>query len=54
VIGWPVGLARSRCRTRQERSADEFEQLLSSAGFTLDRIVATPSPFSFIEATLHA
>lgn len=38
----------------KERSADEFEQLLSSAGFTLDRIVATPSPFSFIEATLRA
>jgi hypothetical protein len=38
----------------KERSADEFEQLLSSAGFTLDRIVATPSPFSFIEASLRA
>lgn len=37
----------------KERSADEFEQLLSSAGFTLDRIVATPSPFSFLEATLR-
>ncbi|MCO1660702.1 acetylserotonin O-methyltransferase [Pseudonocardia humida] len=38
----------------KERSADEFEQLLSSAGFALDRIVPTPSPFSFIEATLRA
>jgi O-methyltransferase domain len=37
----------------KERTADEFEQLLSSAGFTLDRIVPTPSPFSFIEATLR-
>ncbi|WP_233159789.1 methyltransferase [Pseudonocardia sp. MH-G8] len=37
----------------KERSVDEFAQLLSSAGFTLDRIVATPSPFSFIEATLR-
>jgi hypothetical protein len=37
----------------KERSADEPEQLLSSTGFTLDRIVATPSPFSFLEATLR-
>ncbi|CAM4245552.1 methyltransferase [Kibdelosporangium persicum] len=37
----------------KERSADEFEQLLSSAGFTLDRIVPTPTPFSFIEATVR-
>jgi hypothetical protein len=36
----------------KERTAGEFEQLLSSAGFALDRIVATPSPFSFLEATL--
>lgn len=38
----------------KERNADEFEQLLSSAGFALDRIVPTPSPFSFLEATLRA
>jgi hypothetical protein len=37
----------------KERSADEYGQLLSSAGFTLDRIVPTPTPFSFIEATLQ-
>lgn len=37
----------------KERNADEFEQLLSSAGFALDRIVSTPSQFSFIEATLR-
>jgi hypothetical protein len=33
----------------KERSADEYRQLLSSAGFTLDRIVATGTPFSFVE-----
>jgi hypothetical protein len=38
----------------KERTAGEFEQLLSSAGFALDRVVATPSPFSFLEATLRA
>jgi hypothetical protein len=37
----------------KERSADEYRQLLSSAGFTLDRIVATGTPFSFVEATLR-
>lgn len=37
----------------KERTADEFAQLLSSAGFALDRIVPTPSPFSFLEATLR-
>jgi hypothetical protein len=37
----------------KERNADEFEQLLSSAGFALDRVVPTPTPFSLIEATLR-
>ena len=37
----------------KERTSVEFEQLLSSAGFALDRIVPTPSPFSFLEATLR-
>jgi hypothetical protein len=27
--------------------------LLDSAGFTLDRVVVTPSPFSILEATLR-
>jgi hypothetical protein len=36
----------------RERSAEEFEQLLSSAGFTLDRIVPTRTPYSVLEATL--
>ncbi|GAA0930521.1 methyltransferase [Pseudonocardia zijingensis] len=35
----------------KERTEDEFAQLLASAGFTLDRVVATPSPYSFLEAS---
>ena len=37
--------------TGRERTAGEYEALLSAAGFNLDRIVPTPTPFSFIEAT---
>jgi precorrin-6B methylase 2 len=37
--------------TGKERTADEYRELLSAAGFTVDRIVPTPSPFSVIEAT---
>lgn len=36
----------------RERTAAEYRALLAKAGFTLDRIVASPSPYSFIEATL--
>jgi hypothetical protein len=36
----------------KERTADEYRALLSAAGFTVDRIVSTPSPYSVIEATL--
>ncbi|MEV0221765.1 methyltransferase [Streptomyces sp. NPDC050704] len=39
--------------TGRERTADEYETLLGDAGFTLDRILPTPSPFSVIEATLR-
>jgi len=35
----------------RERSAEEFERLLGSAGFRVERIAATHSPFSVIEAT---
>jgi O-methyltransferase domain len=35
----------------RERTADEFSRLLSSAGFTLTRIVPTPSMACVIEAT---
>jgi hypothetical protein len=38
--------------TGRERTAAEYRALLARAGFTLDRIVATPSPYSFLEATL--
>jgi hypothetical protein len=34
-----------------ERTQDEYRALLSAAGFRLDRVVATHSPFSVIEAT---
>jgi hypothetical protein len=37
----------------RERTAQEYETLLASAGLRLDRIVPTPTPFSFIEATVR-
>ncbi|MEV0637080.1 methyltransferase [Streptomyces sp. NPDC050619] len=39
--------------TGRERTAEEYEALVSDAGFALDRILPTPSPFSVIEATLR-
>jgi hypothetical protein len=39
--------------TGRERTAHEYETLLATAGLRLDRIVATPTPFSFIEATVR-
>jgi hypothetical protein len=38
--------------TGRERTAGEYEKLLAAAGYTMDRIVPSPTPFSFIEATL--
>jgi len=38
--------------TGRERTADEYERLLAAAGCTIDRIVPSPTPFSFIEATV--
>jgi hypothetical protein len=35
----------------RERTGAEYEALLGKAGFTLDRIVPTPTPFTIIEAT---
>lgn len=35
----------------RERTEQEYRDLLTSAGFTLDRIVATPTSFSILEAT---
>jgi hypothetical protein len=37
----------------RERTAEEYQALLDSAGFTLDRIVPSPTPFAFVEATLR-
>ncbi|MGH3166385.1 MAG: methyltransferase [Trebonia sp.] len=37
----------------KERTADEYEALLADAGFSLDRIVSSSSPYSFIEASLR-
>lgn len=34
-----------------ERTQREYQDLLSKSGFRLDRIVATKSPFSVIEAS---
>jgi hypothetical protein len=39
--------------TGRERTADELAALLDGAGFTLDRIVGTPTPMSVVEATLR-
>ena len=39
--------------TGKERSEQEYRELLDSAGFALDRVVATPSPFSILEATMR-
>lgn len=36
--------------TGKERSAAQWRELFSSAGFHLDRIVYTPDDYSFIEA----
>ncbi|HUN38490.1 MAG TPA: methyltransferase [Trebonia sp.] len=46
-----VDLTMLAMLTGRERTATEYESLLDSAGFTLDRIVPTPTPYSFIEAT---
>jgi hypothetical protein len=37
----------------REREADEYRDLLTTNGFTLDRIVGTVSPLSIIEATVN-
>jgi hypothetical protein len=39
--------------TGRERTAEELRALLDGAGFTLDRIVATATPMSIVEATLR-
>jgi hypothetical protein len=36
----------------RERTAAEYTALLAGAGFAVDQVVATSSPFSFVEATL--
>ncbi|WP_049569239.1 methyltransferase [Streptomyces sp. SBT349] len=39
--------------TGRERGAEEFEKLLTSGGFDLDRVVSGETPFSILEATLR-
>jgi precorrin-6B methylase 2 len=40
--------------TGRERTANEYDNLLATAGFTMERIVPpSPAPFSFIEAALQ-
>jgi hypothetical protein len=34
----------------RERTASEYERLLTSAGLGVARVIATPSPFGIIEA----
>ncbi|MFE3264092.1 methyltransferase [Streptomyces sp. NPDC059215] len=37
----------------RERTEPEFRALLEKAGFTLDRVVPTPTAFSIVEASVH-
>jgi len=39
--------------TGRERTAEEYEKLLAAAGYAMERIVPSPTLFSFIEATLQ-
>ncbi|MFB9831363.1 methyltransferase [Actinoallomurus acaciae] len=49
-----IDLTMLAITTGRERTTEEFQALLDSAGFTLDRIVPSPTPVvSFIEATLR-
>jgi hypothetical protein len=47
-----VDLTMLAMLTGRDRTAAEYEAVLLAGGFTMDRIVPTPSPFCFIEATL--
>jgi hypothetical protein len=38
--------------TGRERTAEEHAALFAAAGFTCDRVLPTPGPFSIVEATL--
>jgi hypothetical protein len=46
-----IDLTMLAMMTGRERTGTEYESLLDSVGFTLDRIVPTSTPYSFIEAT---
>lgn len=48
-----IDLTMLAMTTGRERTAGEYETLLAAAGFTMDRIVPSSTPFSFIEATLR-
>jgi C-methyltransferase len=37
----------------RERTAEEFKELISRAGFNLSRIVPTKSPLSVVEAVVR-
>ncbi len=39
--------------TGKERTDEEFRRLLNDAGFTLDRVLPTATPYSILEATRH-
>jgi hypothetical protein len=39
--------------TGRERTAEEYDKLLAAAGYTMERIVPSPTPFSFLEATIQ-
>ena len=50
VAGEPAPQTLARTSGGLERTAEEYRELLASAGFELTRIIPTKSPFSIIEA----
>jgi hypothetical protein len=48
-----IDLTMLAMATGRERTAAEYEKLLAAAGFTMERIVPSSTPYSFIEATLQ-
>jgi hypothetical protein len=47
-----IDLTMLAMTTGRERGVAEFRTLLGKGGFTLDRVVASHTPYSFLESTL--
>ncbi|MGH3166670.1 MAG: methyltransferase [Trebonia sp.] len=48
-----VDLTMMVMSTGRERTSDGYEALLAAAGYTMDRIVPSPTPFCYIETTIQ-